>query len=251
LTGFNTEQTTFSPAPFRVRSYEVEKDGKARISSVCNYFQEAAGLHAKQLKFDISDLVKQGLTWILYRLHVKVLRFPGRWEEITVSTWPSGGNEIRAFRDYELWDAKGERIAIGLSQWMMLDTGKKRPVKITPEVMGFGKHAPDHVLPEERSAITEVKNGESKLIATAGLHDLDMNGHVNNVKYIDWSAGFMSPENFAAKKCTEIQIQYTREANAGDKIYLKQESTKKPGMFRHSLYNDNNTLLSKAETCWA
>lgn len=245
------ETNKYKTELFRIRSYEVENNGKATLSSICNYFQEAAGLHAQKLYFDISDLMKKGMTWILYRLHVQVIRFPKRWEEVRVITWPSPGNGIRAFRDYELRDSDNKRIALGLSQWMMLDIQKKRPVKIPPEVMQFGDHNYGHVLPADRSPIPETESKELVFIAKAGQHDLDMNNHVNNVKFIDWSTGFMHSEVMKSKKCHEIQIQFTGEAKSGDKVLLAQnESLNNSGMMYHSLYNEEREVLSKAVTKW-
>ncbi|MCC5905772.1 MAG: hypothetical protein JJU13_06190 [Balneolaceae bacterium] len=245
------ETNKYNTELFRIRSYEVENSGKATLSSICNYFQEAAGLHAQKLYFDISDLMKKGMTWILYRLHVQVIRFPKRWEEVRVTTWPSPGNGIRAFRDYELRDIDNKRIALGLSQWMMLDIKKKRPVKIPQEVMQFGDHNYGHVLPADRSTIPQSESKDLDFIAKTGQHDLDMNNHVNNVKFIDWSTGFMHSEEMKSKKCHEIQIQYTGEAKSRDKILLAQnESLKDSGVMYQSLYNKERELLSKAVTKW-
>jgi medium-chain acyl-[acyl-carrier-protein] hydrolase len=245
------ENKKYTTKRFRVRSYEIDRNGNATISSICNYFQEAAGLHANQLNFDIGDLMKQGLTWILYRLHVKILRFPKRWDEIKVTTWPSAGNGIRAFRDYELWNSNGECAALGLSQWMVFDTEKKRPVKIPRQIIRFGENSFDHVLPEDRRPIPEIHSDRSAFITTAGMHDLDMNNHVNNVKYIDWITGFL-PDTFAGNhRCAELQIQYAAEAKKGNKIYLSRDRSKEnEHIFHHTLYNQNYTMLAKSTARW-
>jgi len=72
---------------FTVRSYEVDKNASVTMPQIANYFQEAAGKHADKLEFDISHLQEKGLTWVLYRMHIKIDQFPGRWEDVAVQTW--------------------------------------------------------------------------------------------------------------------------------------------------------------------
>lgn len=238
---------------YQVRSYEVDHKEEVSISTICNYFQETAGLHAKELEFDISDLQKRGLTWILYKLQVKVYKFPKRWETIRVKTWPSTGDGLRAYRDYELYSENDELLAVGLSQWMVLDIQKKRPVKMPEELMSSRFKTDQHVLELHKNSLENLSGDESQLIATVGSNDLDMNRHVNNVRYIDWITGyhFQEPEN--QQKCDELTIQYSAETTASDKIYL----TNKPisdndGEMNHSLFkNDNMRVIANAKTHWS
>ncbi len=235
---------------FRVRSYEVDQHGEASLSHICNYFQEAAGLHANDLNFDISDLFKKGLTWILYQLHVKVYQYPQRWDEITVHTWPSAGEGIRAFRDYELKNSDDKTIAVGLSQWMVLDLKTKRPVKIPDEILKFGSHPGPHVLENNRSTIETLPDEDSRLITRVGRQDLDMNNHVNNVKFIEWITGHHQDSSL---KCRELKIQFMSEAKLGDKIFLARSADKNQDVqeINHTLFrNDGKNVIAKSQSTW-
>lgn len=246
------EQEYKYSASYKVRSYEVDHLQEAKISTICDYFQEAAGLHAQELNFDISDLQEKGLTWILYKLQVKVHKFPKRWESIKVTTWPSTGDGIRAYRDYELYGEKGEVIAVGLSQWMVLDVQKKRPVKMPEELMSERFETDKHVLDLHKKNLPKLDGEDSKLITIASLNDLDMNQHVNNVRYIDWLTGYNLSGQCSGKKCTEIVIQYAAETKSGDKIFLASEATNNVGCeINFSLYkNDRETVIANASTKW-
>jgi medium-chain acyl-[acyl-carrier-protein] hydrolase len=212
--------------PFKVRSYEVDGNGLATLSSVCNYFQEAAGIHADHLHFDISRLQENGFTWVLYKMHVEVKRYPSRWEEVTVKTRPSAGDGIRAFRDYELFDGKGTRMAAAVSQWMVLNIKTRRPVRIPAEILELGLEQADHVIEPDKSPLKTVPLSEQdqlKPVTRAGLHNLDMNGHVNNVTYIDWFTGYIPQHVAKGRRCSGLEVQYIAECTAGDEIYLANE----------------------------
>lgn len=247
------EQEYKYTTPFKVRSYEVDHHQEASISVICNYFQEAAGLHARELRFDISDLQKKGLTWILYKLQVKVHTFPKRWESIQVTTWPSTGDGLRAYRDYELHSEDGDLLAVGLSQWMVLDIHKKRPVKMPDELMSSRFKTDKHVLDLHKNNLEKLSSEKAAFITTAGLNDLDMNKHVNNVRYIDWMTGYECPEKGKTNKCNELVIQYASETKAGDRIYLSsQVESNQNGEINYTLFkNDSKRVIANAKTHWS
>jgi medium-chain acyl-[acyl-carrier-protein] hydrolase len=207
--------------PFTVRSYEVADGGTASLSNICNYFQEAAGVHADLLQFDITQLHEKGLTWVLFKMQAEVYRFPERWEDISVKTRPSAGDGLRAFRDYELLDADGNRIAAAVSQWMVLNLKTRRPVRIPEEILELGLKNAQHIIEPDTSMLKEISPGsaEPERILKVGVHDLDMNRHVNNVKYIDWVTGYLPQELIQGFSCTAIQVQYMAESVAGDEIF--------------------------------
>jgi medium-chain acyl-[acyl-carrier-protein] hydrolase len=214
--------------PFKVRSYEVDRDGLATLSSVCNYFQEAAGVHADHLQFDITRLQENGFTWVLYKMHVEVSRYPSRWEKVTVNTRPSAGDGLRAFRDYELLDENGARLAAAVSQWMVLNIKTRRPVRIPSEILEMGLKQAHHVIEPDKTPINPVPlrdYDQNTPVTHAGFHNLDMNGHVNNVTYIDWFMGYLPSALEASRRCIKMEVQYISECTAGDEIHIANEIT--------------------------
>lgn len=233
---------------FKVRSYEIDRRGNATISSICNYFQEAAGLHAKHLHFDISDLLETGMTWILYKMHIKMNHFPERWQDVKVVTWPSSGDGLRAFRDYELRDESDNVLGAAISQWMILKTENRRPVRLPDEILNMGLETDHHVMDIDKRPVKNLDKEGAELITKVGNFDLDMNNHVNNVKYIDWITGYN--RNGSDLICDEVNIQYQAEALAGDSIYHKEISPGN-GLRKHTLYKgENKEVIASAETHW-
>lgn len=233
---------------FKVRSYEIDSRGNATISSICNYFQEAAGLHAKHLHFDISDLLESGMTWILYKMHIKMNQFPERWQDVTVVTWPSSGDGLRAFRDYELRDESGNVLGAALSQWMILNTETKRPVRLPDEILNMGLETDHHVMEIDKSPVKILDHEGAEFITKVGNFDLDMNNHVNNVKYIDWVTGYNNYDSDLV--CNELKIQYQAEALARDSIYHK-EIESGYGFRNHTLYRgDKKQVIASAKSHW-
>lgn len=199
---------------FTIRSSEVAPDGKARLSSICDLLQETAGNHALKLNFDISQLNRKNLTWVLHRLHVQMEHFPEWREKIKITTWPSSGDTLRAYRDFRILDAKGNELGKCLSYWLMLNMDTRRPVRMPEEVLAMAPKDTEHVLEVRKDRITYNKSGESSKHFYVRRSDLDINRHVNNVKYIEWALETL-PED---TEISEIDIEFRSECRLGDAV---------------------------------
>jgi medium-chain acyl-[acyl-carrier-protein] hydrolase len=89
---------------FRIHSYEADFRGRMRLFSLLNYLQEAAGRHAALLHLAVGDLHRLGLTWVLSRYHIRVLRYPRLGETVRVRTWPSFREGKGRLRDFQVTD---------------------------------------------------------------------------------------------------------------------------------------------------
>lgn len=238
--------------PFRVRSYEVDQQQKATVSSICNYFQEAAGLHAHHLNFDITQLLENGMTWVLHKMHVTIRKSPKRWEDISVTTWPSAGDGLRAFRDYELKNSGGEVIAAAISQWIVLNVKSQRPVRIPDEISELGITGRDHTIKPDKKPLSPLSADRSKLVTVVNSSDLDMNNHVNNVRYIDWMLGYLPGHVTDGRRCSEFEIQYYSESVKGDTIYLAvEQSEASPGKIKQTLFkNEDRKVIAASVSEW-
>jgi medium-chain acyl-[acyl-carrier-protein] hydrolase len=133
---------------------------------------------------------------------------------------------------------------------MVLDLKKKRPVKIPKEILQLGAGSDNHVLDERRENIETISGQEPDYITKVGRQDLDMNNHVNNVKYVEWITGHHDDDSL---KCNELKIQYISEARLGDNIYLSkhQKTEQNSKHFLHTLYSGSgDKIIAKSKSFW-
>lgn len=197
------------------------------MPAVCDLLQEVAGTNALELNFDISQLNSHHITWVLHRLQVQMKELPSWRNIITIKTWPSGGNGLRAYRDFVIFDADGNEIGSSLSYWLMVDLKSKRPMRIPQEILDMAPDDETHVLPISNSRL----NIESEIAVSKTFNvrqsDLDLNHHVNNVKYIDWALEAVSTD----KAVRSIDIEFRNECRYGDEIEVGVEQKKAPQAF--------------------
>jgi len=215
---YMADQPNIYSESYKIRSDEIHPNGKASLQTVCNLFQEAAGNHALQLNFDITQLKDRNLTWVLYRLNAQMQRYPEWRETVTVQTWPSRGDRLRAYRDYRLLDADDNELGHGLSYWLMIDLDSRRPVRMPQEVIDMGVKGVEHVIPVRTDRLKAPKEVERKRPFSVRRSDLDVNRHVNNVKYIEWALEAVPEAVYQNREVQEIDIQFEAESHYGDEI---------------------------------
>lgn len=203
---------------FRVRSYECGQGGEATLATICNYLQESASLHAEKLGFSKSDFAAEGanVSWVLTRMCVRMRRYP-KWEEsVTVETWPSGGRRIVATRDFRLC-VGDELIGVATTEWMIIDLATRKIVAVPPRVYGLSdtegpRAIPGHEFAKLRWDCRTV-SGEGRFRARRG--DIDLNGHVNNVHYVEW---LLEALPASAGAVADFEIAFKSETLAGDEV---------------------------------
>ena len=220
-------RTTFE-CGYHVRSYETGVTNRLTMANLCNYLQEAAGEHADKLGFGILDLQKEGLSWMLARLRVKVAREAAWGSDLKVVTWPCNIlRHIIAPSDFQVFDAKtGEPVAEGVSEWFMVNLAAQRIVKPTD---AFKAVVPEGV---ERTPLA-AEDGAGKFAALAKVDatakilvrraDHDFNDHVNNVHYIEWSFEAL-PAAVRKRKVVGLDIIFRQAAHAGDALEAQLEA---------------------------
>ena len=199
----------------RIRYSEVDRDGKLRLSSIFDYFQDCSTFHSQDLDRGVDYLKKHGLGWVLVSWYVKVHRYPIFGEEISVRTWPYDFNGLMGGRNFSMEDENGEVLACADSLWVLMDLKRNRPIKIPEEIMEtYQLFSP---LPMEKAS-RKMKMPDHLVsypsFPVTKFH-LDTNQHVNNGKYIFMAQDFF-PEGMKVK---EIQVSYKKPAFDQDQIY--------------------------------
>ena len=208
---------------FKVRSYECGVDGSASLPAVCNYLQEAASIDAENLGFSKSNFDQQGMniSWVLTRLVVKMMRYPTWEEDITVVTFPRGGRKIVAWRDFEIKGADGQIIGLATSEWMLIDLATRKIVPVPKEVLEASYFGTESVLGAEPFT-QRLKFPQDSIVENGGtfkaLHSyIDLNGHVNNVHYVEW---LLEPLKGIQPK--GVELVFRSETLAGDDVVVER-----------------------------
>lgn len=236
-------QTTIYSESFNIRASEVDNDSDITIAAICELFQEVAGNHALQLNFDITDLHKKGLTWVLHRMDIQVKSFPKWRQKVTIETWPAAGDGLRAYRNYRILDEDQNELVVCLSYWMMINLKTRRPTRMTEEILNTRFSDRDHTLPIKSSKISKLTNVDASKRIVVRKSDLDMNQHVNNARYMEWLIEAL-PASYNQKP-RGVDIVFLRESIYGDTLTSSVQQQEKHTL--HTLVNQKDEIVAQAE----
>jgi len=170
-----------------IKSHEVQSDLYVRFPHLVRIFQDAAFEHSNSVGAGVSELIKQGLAWVLYSMYIEVYDYPKLNDKITTITWSKGRKGITSERDYQVFSGN-KKIILASTTWVLFNLEKRKATNIPEEIVSVYKPEKFNVFPRADKILPYDKNMSyeySYKFQTRFL-DLDSNNHVNNITYIDY-----------------------------------------------------------------
>lgn len=204
---------------YRISSYDINPAGTARLTAIANFLQETAYHHANNLNVGYHQLRRNNHAWLLSRIRIRLTRYP-RWDEyVRIETWPRGLDKLFALRDFRIFDQEKLEIGQASTCWLMVDTASRRPVRLEGGFIDL-KTRTDSVFVETPPKISLPEHMEEIYSRTAKYSDIDIVGHVNNVRYIEWCIDAITSDAFAAPGISDLTMNFLGEAHFDQQVKL-------------------------------
>ena len=201
---------------FFISSGDVDDHFELRLSSIFQFFQIVSTNHSELLGLGKKETWDKGMCWVITRMKVTIYKIPKMLDTVIVKTHPG---EIMSFlfpRYYQIYSEDGELLVAGSACWTLLDARTHKVIIAPVSTVAYPseKHPDDISLPER------VLGDDLSLVDTrkARYSDIDLNGHVNNVKYIEYIVDTHDVSFYQKHQLQEIVINYEREITNGDEI---------------------------------
>jgi medium-chain acyl-[acyl-carrier-protein] hydrolase len=202
------------PEPLHRQPFRVQSLGP---STLCAFLQEAAGRDADERGFGMSHFLGQGLAWMLQRLVVEVAAWPAAEDEIAVITWPTSFGGAIAKRVFVVEGGHGAVQAQASSRWALVDLGTRRAVRLpdslrrtpVPSAGVAVRIGPAPAAPRDGTALEERR-------VEIGDGDLDVLGHANNTRYVQWGMDAVPDAWLEAHELCAFDVAFRREALRGE-----------------------------------
>lgn len=210
-----------------------------KISTIFAYFEDVAGNHASALDIGFETISKDlNLAWVLTRIKVDILKLPVWKEGITVETWPHKPQKVKFLRDYYIKDEEGNILIKASSIWALIDIDTRELQKTDRLSFELPEWVEDKAVTDSHERfkpVHELKEAYKKVI---GCTDIDMNGHLNNSRYIDYIMDCFNMNDLKSHKVSSIEVNYINEALPGDTIILRKEASMEGGLLGENVNSD-------------
>ncbi|MDF7809385.1 thioesterase [Pontiellaceae bacterium B12219] len=228
-----------------IRSYDVDPQSTARLPVFCRFMQEAAYLHAEHFGLGHSHLISLNQAWVLARMRIEVERLPQWGETINLRTWPSGRDRLFYYRDFEIKDGDDKILLRASTAWFIIDIKKRErtiPDWWNTNALPVGPKIFDSKISRLKSC--GCSEGDPLHV---NYGDLDLNGHVSNIRYVEWILNSLPLEFHQQHNIQTLEVNYLAEAVCGHEILLCE---KQNGLVvDHSILAEGKDLF-RARTAW-
>ncbi|KAL0010540.1 hypothetical protein SO802_005648 [Lithocarpus litseifolius] len=211
---------------FLLRTYESDPDGKVSIEAIVNRLQESTINQLKSLGLRASgfgstpEMHRKDLVWVVYRLQIEVERLPTWADVVQVDHWFASASGKRKECDWLVREAKllfkQPVILIICSLYMLMNT-KTRKISLEKEVGAEMKHLvfkSDPIINKAKKKLQHLDFETADYIRTALRplwNDLDINYHVNHVKYISWILESAPRSILGSHNLSVVTLEYRKE----------------------------------------
>lgn len=193
-----------------------------------NHLLNAADFHSTDRGFGMTYLNPIHKTWVLSRLAIEMNEMPCQYARFSVETWVESAMKYFTNRNFRIADAADDRhvYGYGRSIWAMIDTETRHPQNIfdihNGEISNYidaGRHVPIDELSRVKMS------SDAPRVASIATHysDVDINGHINSVKYIEHVLDLFSVDNYKAHRLKRFDIAYVAESLYGDRLNFYRE----------------------------
>lgn len=236
---------------FTVRSHEIDYRGQATLPALVSYMHEAAWDNTVTLGISMYDLLKQDMTWVLQRMRIEMFRYPKHSDKLTVETWASGRERIFMHRDFRVYSAERELLGQATSVWLVMDMVKRQLVSL-PELITRIEVVPtEEPLPFAKGKLPPLQEPTHVEHIPVRWHDIDLNRHVTNTRYLQWALDSMPLEVLQQKQLRELDIIFRAESGLGDAVQAAVAPAEAANTYLHKLSSQQSGKeLVQAQSKW-
>lgn len=204
-----------------VEPFHVDFTGRMFLGILGNHMLNAAGRHSQRRGWGIGALNAANHTWVLSRLSIEMWQMPRQNEAVQIQTWVESVIRLFTNRNFAVLRPDGTPYGYARSTWAMIDTQTRKPCDLLSYAGGdILRYV---VSPEEKACPIEghgrFRFRDPQLVRTIETHysDVDINGHINSIKYIEHILDLFQPECFR-QPGIRFEVAYKTEAYMGDRL---------------------------------
>ncbi len=193
-----------------------------------NHMLNAADFHSNDRGFGMKYLLSVNRAWVLSRLAIEMDEMPEMYTTFIIETWVESAMRYFTNRNFRVVGEDGKVYGYGRSIWAMIDTETRQPCSLMDihngDLMNWVEK--DKVNPMDR--LSRVKMDErAEFVRTIDTqyNDVDINGHINSVKYIEHVLDLWNLDWYRNHRIKRFDIAYVAEAHQGDQLSFYREQT--------------------------
>lgn len=204
---------------FQIQPQEVDFQYRITLASLTNILLNAAGFNADDNGFGMRSLQANNSSWVLLSMAIEMDHYPTQYEHIKVETWIEDVRRAVTTRNFRITDADGTTIGWGCSLWAMINMQTRRAMDLTL-LEGIHQFASGDGIPMDKPLRLGELEGEAVDQFHARYSHIDINNHVNSMRYVEWVSDCLSLDLYRDKHIVRFEINYLNEVLFNDEVRI-------------------------------
>lgn len=205
---------------FVAEPFHVDFTGKLFMGVLGNHLLNSAGFHASERGFGIAKMNESNYTWVLSRLAVEMMEMPSEYETFSIDTWIENVYRLFTDRNFSIYGKDGKVYGYARSVWAMINLDTRKPADL---LALHGQELVDYIETDKACPIEKpgrIKVTQQMPLRTIDVYynDIDINGHVNSIKYIEHIMDLFPKDWYADKCVSRFEMAYVAESYYGDTL---------------------------------
>lgn len=219
-----TEENKIGTYSFVAEPFHVDFTGRLTMGVLGNHLLNCAGFHATERGFGIATLNESNYTWVLSRLTIELEEMPLQYESFSVQTWIENVYRLFTDRNFAILNKDGKPIGYARSIWAMISMDTRKPADLLSLHNGsIVDYICQKECPIEKPGRIKVNQKELAGEVVTKYSDIDINGHVNSIRYIEHILDLFPLEIFREKRIRRFEMAYNAESYYGDTLAFYKE----------------------------
>lgn len=191
--------------------------GRIKLPQLILLSLQVSGMQS--LDLGVSDrrlLEEYGLVWIVTDYAIEIQRLPVFDEEIIIETEARSHNRLFCYRSFTIRTKEGQVLVEMLATFVLMNQASRKVEAVLPDIVAPYQSQASKKIYRGPKYPAEIK-GDTATFAVR-FYDLDLNGHVNNSKYLDWVFEALGTDFLLQHTPTQIDLKYVKEVRGEGNI---------------------------------
>ena len=206
----------------RICSSDCDRFQCLRLSALFSMLQEISISDVERTGLTREKTLDRGLLWVISRMRVELERPIYYGETITISTIAGKRAHMMFPRYYEVRDEQNSVILRGSAIWLLISQKTREAIIPEQEAIDI-PGVEENGMPPLPMGLRTIESDIPAIIRKVMYSDIDLNGHMNNTRYLDWIDDMYDMHFHEVTRFRVLQINYLKELEYGEQVTLYYE----------------------------
>ena len=209
---------------YQIPFYESDINQNVKLPHILSVALQVSGMQSLELGMSDEKIFKDyHLVWVITDYEIEMERLPRYAETVTIETEALSYNRYFCYRSFAIYSQEGQKIMTILSTFVLSDYDSRKVHEVVEAIIR--PYASEKIKKINRGPKYHKLADPQETLYHVRYFDLDLNGHVNNSRYIEWMYDVLELDFLKTHIPRKISLKYVKEVHHGKDVLSRLEQS--------------------------